>query len=154
MRALGLALASTLAIATTGAAQNVDASDPERIASILQQMGYRAALLSDVYGDPMIATSAAGGDIQIYFYECMENRDCKAIQFSAGFDLEAPIPASKINEWNREYRYGQAFVDEEGDPFVHYTLNLRGGGVSVGNLENSVKIYETVLNDFKAFIDW
>lgn len=149
------AIAATAVLATAPAqAQMVDATAPGVLADLLRQEGYAATLETDSAGDPLINSSSQGVNWKIWFYGCdSDGRYCKEIQFSVGFDKSSPISASRINEWNREKRFGKAYVDEEGDPFLEHNITLQGG-VSRSNFIAAFEKWDLALGQYLTFIDW
>lgn len=129
----------------------VDATNAPRVAEVIQSMGYRAQMDTDGVGDPMIQSSATGSRFVIYFYGCTDNKDCKAIQFAAGFALEDGIAPELINSWNKDNRYGKAYIDAENDPIIEMDVNLEGG-VSTSNMKRQMSLWEITLGEFKAHI--
>lgn len=152
---LGLALSSVLGVSAGAQSDdNVLASDPARIAGLLQDAGYRAQLTNDSDGDPMIKSAAAGSDFTIFFFNCTDGKNCKTIQFFAGFDKAQPMEVDVVNRWNREKRFGKAYLDDEGDPLLEMDLNLDFGGISLNNFRDNLKVWESLLAEFKTAIDW
>lgn len=135
-------------------AQSLQASDPAGIAAVVQDMGYRASTEVDGKGDPIIRSSAAGVNFSIRFFGCTDNRDCQSIQLSTGFNLSNPTTAAAMNEWNREWRYGSAWIDDEGDPYLQYDINMGGGGLSADHFKNVLVLWESLLGDFQGHINW
>jgi hypothetical protein len=119
----------------------------------LQKGGYKAELTKDDGGDPMINSAAEGQTFKIYFYDCDEAKRCKALQFSAGFDLKTPLKYEKINEWNRKNRYLKAYLDDDGDPYVQYDVNVNAGR-TVAGLDDDFGVWTGMIDDFTTFIDW
>ncbi|SNY57659.1 Putative sensory transduction regulator [Pseudooceanicola antarcticus] len=131
----------------------VSAREPAGLVSLLQDLGYRAELDVDSAGDPIIHTSAAGVGFSLYFYGCLDNRDCDSLMFSAGFDRDQPMTPAQINEWNRKTVVAGAYVDDEGDPFLESYM-LTGNGIPASVFEGAMDEWEYVLGDFLDFIDW
>lgn len=154
--ALGLIVAiSGGSLGAGGAlAQSVSAAWPESLVSALQDAGYRARLTRDGHGDPKIESAVAGADFEIFFYGCdMSGAACTDVQFIAGFDLAAGISVQAANSWNREKLMGEAYVDEEGDPFIEYFLPGLDG-MSRHSFNAILDRWETALSEFTAYIDW
>ncbi|MCB1492345.1 MAG: YbjN domain-containing protein [Rhodobiaceae bacterium] len=131
----------------------IEASDPARIAQILQDFGYRALLEKDSQGDPVIRTTFSQVNSSIFFYSCTDGADCKVIQFAAGFDLKDGISLSKLNDWNRNKLFGAAYRDDEDDPWLKMTVNLEGG-VTPQNLRHTIEWWQVIIDDFKEHIDF
>lgn len=131
----------------------VDASNPQAVADLLQQAGYRAAVGVDNVGDPKIDSSAAAVDFSIYFYGCENARNCQSVQFSSGYDLEKGTSFQAMNDWNAAQRFGYAYLDSDSDPFVSMDVNM-AFGISPDNFRDSLALWEQVLSDFHTHIDW
>ena len=147
---LGAAAASLLGL---GAAQAQVVGDPDVVMTLLQDYGLKVTKDTDKVGDPLLSTRIEGTNFDVYFYSCDEG-PCQSIQFSAGFDLENPMSAGKINEWNRDKRFGKAYLDDDGDPYIEYDINLDFDGVGAKNFDDTIDLWRVVLADFRDFIDW
>ncbi|WP_232793370.1 YbjN domain-containing protein [Caulobacter hibisci] len=147
-----VALAPLAASAAPVVLHNDGLTGPE-VAKWLQDAGYKAELTTDKSGDPLVKSAAEGVAFSIYFYDCEAKPRCKAIQFSAGFDLKAPLTAAKINEWNRNHRYLKAYIDDEGDPHIEYDVNVNAGRTQAG-LDDDFAVWTSMIGDFTTFIDW
>lgn len=147
---LGAAAASLLGL---GAAQAQVVGDPDVIMNLLQDYGLKVTKGTDNVGDPLLSTRIEGTNFDIYFYSC-DDGPCQSIQFSAGFDLDNPMSAGKINEWNRDKRFGKAYLDDDGDPHIEYDVNVDLDGVGAKNFDDTIDLWRVVLADFRDFIDW
>ncbi len=152
--AAAMALMATAFSVTGASAQtiNSDGMTGPEVAAWLTKGGYKAALGKDDSGDPMIDSAAEGYSFKVYFYDCKDAR-CKALQFSAGFDLKTPTTASHINTWNRKNRYLKAYIDDDGDPYVQYDVNLNAGRTFSG-LDDDYGVWTGMIGDFAKFINW
>ncbi|NEX91651.1 YbjN domain-containing protein [Caulobacter sp. 17J65-9] len=150
----GLAVAAAVFAAGTASAATIHdggMTGPE-VAAWLKDKGYRAELSKDDAGDPMIDSAAEGINFKVYFYDC-EGPRCKAIQFSAGFDLKNGLSLAKANEWNRKNRYLKVYLDDDSDPYVQYDVNVNAGRTMSG-LDDDFSVWTGMLGDFAEFIDW
>ena len=151
---LGLALAAVDAAAgpaAAGAEETIDATDPERILAVARSYG-EAGLTTDDLGDPLIEGRINEKDYRLFFYGCSENRDCKTLMFSAdweGGDLTDEMMAG----WNREKRFGKAYLGEDGNATVEMSVNLHGGVTRV-NLDDTVDWWRLVLEEFADYFDF
>jgi hypothetical protein len=152
LKALSLLLA--LAITSPALAAPVVAENPQAIADLLNDLGYRAKLTKDGVGDPKIESAAAGVNFAIYFYGCTDGKGCTSIQFAQGFDMDSAMNMSLVNDWNAKQRYGEVYLDVEGDPFLEMDINLAGGGISEDGFRDSLDSWERLLADFQQHIDW
>jgi Putative bacterial sensory transduction regulator len=132
-------------------AQLIDATDPERVVSVIQALGYRAALSTDAAGDPLIESSAGGAEFSIYFYGCDAGASCRFLLFKVGYDTPEPVSANLVNEWNAQALFGRAFVDAEGRPWLEMPVNLYGG-VSSEGFADTFDWWELILGQFEEAI--
>lgn len=146
-----LLVAALAALPATAPAQVL--GDPEVMGLLMQEHGLPVSHATHPDGTPELHSRVDGLQFRILFYAC-DPRPCETIQFTTGFDLERRMPAARINDWNRERRFGKAFVDAEGDPFVEMDVNMYGDGVGRRNFEDTLDIWRQVLNDFRGYIDW
>ncbi|MCB1472325.1 MAG: YbjN domain-containing protein [Rhodobiaceae bacterium] len=133
------------------AAQIVDATNPEMLVTIFQDLGYRARLTTDSQDDPLIEVKVSGVDTSVFFYGCTENKDCGQIQFRAAFNMNGKGSPAEMQAWNKDRLFGVAFLDSEFDPVIELAVNLRGG-VSRDNLADTVDWWDVVLSQFKEHI--
>ncbi|MEQ9401207.1 MAG: YbjN domain-containing protein [Longimicrobiales bacterium] len=134
--------------------QTVAAAEPETVVSALRSAGYRAEVTTDSHGDPMIRSASGGTNWSLYFYGCRDNRDCRSVQFAVSFDKAEALDADNMNDWNRRIRFGQASVDDEGDPRLSLDLNLAEGGISRALFIDNVELWDRTLSRFLDHIDW
>jgi hypothetical protein len=153
-----IALAAAAAMTWTAGAAHAQAihkdgmTGPE-VAAWLQKAGYKADLSKDDGGDPLIDSAADGHNFKIYFYDCDAAKRCKALQFSAGFDLKQGLTLAKANEWNRKNRYLKVYLDDDGDPYVQYDVNVNAGRTIAG-LDDDFGVWTGMIGNFTTFIDW
>ena len=125
----------------------VSANSPALIRDIAQ--GYGSATLDKgADGDPEITGRINGTKYGVYFYGCTKGKNCDSIQFSAGWGGGSRISLNALNEWNKNKRYGQAYLDKDGDPAIKYTVNL-DYGVTRGNLDDTFNIWTIILKQFR-----
>lgn len=117
-----MALASMAWASPAWAEEGRGISGPEVVA-ILQAQGYRAKLGVDEEGDPKIETGMNGVNATVFFYDCDEGR-CGALQFRCGVDLEQGSSLEVVNRFNRKYRYANAWLDDEQDPFLEFDFEV------------------------------
>ncbi len=133
------------AAAAGAAGAIVPDADPDAILA-LAKAGGDARLVADEYGDPLIEAIAGKHPYTVAFFDCSQNRDCQSVMFRAGFRASGQS-AGQMADWNREQRFGKAYLDEVGNPVVEFNVNL-AGGVTRANLANSVDRWQAVLAGF------
>ena len=154
MRALFIAVLLTAwsGAVSSSYAQNVDASDPQQIASILQELGFRAKLETTSNNTPRIESSSGGKFFYIYFVGCKDGANCKAINFSTYWIFEKKVAIETVNAWNLEKFVGKAFLDKDGDVFLQFFVNLDKGGVERKNFEDTIEWWQLALGQFGKYI--
>ena len=141
-------LAATLAAPGAHAGEVIDATDPAGVLLIVRNFG-DAELTKDGMGDPLIEGRIDGKEYALYFYDCKENGDCKSLMFSATREVE-DLTDEKMAEWNREKRFGKAYIDEDDRAAVEMNVNLHGG-VTQDNLNDTLDWWRLVLAEFSDY---
>lgn len=127
----------------------LDATMPYTILSIAKQYG-PASIGKDGEGDPIIRGTIKDTKYIIYFYGCVDGKDCDDILFYAGWERRKDNISRtllEINKWNADTRYGKGYLDEEGDPCLEMVVNI-DYGVSRKNLEDSFNWWEKATTSF------
>ena len=137
----------------SASSQMIDASDPFSIVGLIQQEGYQAKLESNESGDPKISGRLDSLNWNMIFYSCQDNRNCASVQLVSAFDLPDGMSMERVNEFNRNLRWADVDLDEEGDPFLRMDINL-AFGVSEDNFKDSFDWWRIMLAEFATFIDW
>ena len=148
-------VASLLVLAplSTNAQELVFAEDPQIIAALVEDNGFPAEITVDNVGDPMILSAAHGYDFQILFYDCIDNIDCQALQFSASFDMVNGMSLTRAHDFNKERRWAKIYLNDENDPIVEMDYNLRGG-VSADNFNDTLDWWQLMMGEFISYIDF
>ena len=145
-------LAAALALLPAAAPAQVT-GDPEVIGLLMMDQGLEVAADRHPDGTPELHSRMDGLRFRVLFYAC-DPPPCETIQFTAGFDLPRPMALARINDWNRERRFGKAFLDDEGDPFVEMDVNLYGEGIGRRTFLDTLDLWQQVLSDFRDHIGW
>ncbi|MER5170962.1 YbjN domain-containing protein [Thioclava sp. GXIMD2076] len=153
---VSLAMLAGLAAPLTAspALANTVTATPAAILAAMRADGLQAQQETDDYGAPMLVSQLNGTHFSVYFYGCKSGAQCQNIQFSTGYDLDRPLDARRINDWNRDNRFGRAYLDDDGDPFIEMDINMAGNGVTQQNFSTSLGLWQTVTRDFEHFIGW
>ncbi|MGR3542364.1 MAG: YbjN domain-containing protein [Hasllibacter sp.] len=148
--ALFLALLSAPA-----AAQQVTPQVPEAFLDALGRAGLTGVIEKDAHGFPSIRTEASDSVFHVYFYDCDDRkRDCRSIQFASGWTIENPPSLEQVNAWNRQNRWADAWLDDEGMPRLEMDVNMDGGGIPQDNLNDTVTIWIDMLSNYEDMIGW
>ncbi len=156
MRNLATAIASAMALSVCASAQTddeaatalLDGSDPSRIADLINGMGYNA-VLDDGSGN--IRVTVSGLETSLFLDHCVENETCGVAVFTVGFDLSEGIEPARIAEWNATNLFGQAYLDENNDPFIDMAVNLNYG-VSEANFRDTMGWWDAVVTRYAAYV--
>lgn len=125
----------------------IDASDPNRIAQVIQANGFQANVERDSRGDPLIRSSSEGVTFAIYFYGCRENANCRSIQYATSFRMSKPPTLEAINRFNQTRTLGEASITTAGMPRLSYFMTLEGG-VTEQNFLYAFRLWRSVLSAF------
>lgn len=150
---LGAAVAAAILVAGTALGETLDATDPAKLVSVIQSLGYRATLDRDNVGDPLIRSSAGGTEFAIYFYGCSGGAACKSLLFKVGYDLIEGTTLEAMNEWNKTALFGRAYMDEENEPWLEMSVTL-DGGITRENFADVYDWWDVILADFEKHIDF
>jgi hypothetical protein len=150
MSALLAAAAATPALAQpTVLPGMVDATNPELIRELAAEHG-GATLEETGTDDPVIRGDTGGVPYTIYFHTCTEHAACEDIRFYSVF-IGNKQAFEVVNSWNRDKRYGKAYLNGDLDAVLEMDVNLLGG-VRRGNLQASFDIWVRVLDSFAVEI--
>jgi hypothetical protein len=152
--AFALGCAAALGFAAPAAAADVQAQDPQSVVGALQQAGYRAQLDQDDTGDPLIRSAASGSDFLIFFYNCTDNADCRTIQFYAGYSEPSGATVETMNVWNRENRFGRAYLGDDGIARIEMDVDLDDGGLSQALFEDNLEFWLAVMANFEEYVGY
>ena len=142
----GLAFASVAPVA----AQTIDGSAVNDILALARSYG-EASLETQGNGQPRIAGKAGEVPYQVFFLNC-DSGTCEDLNFYAGFAGIKPTMDS-LNAWNRDKRFGRAYLDGDLDAVIEYDINLEYG-VSPDNLNAAFGVWSLVLGEFAGYVGY
>ncbi|QMV01619.1 YbjN domain-containing protein [Devosia sp. D6-9] len=154
LKALILGATLTLGTACSAFAAGSDLIDGNDVNAILElARGYgETKLEKQDNGDPKIKGDLDGITYAIYFMNCTDNKDCEDLNFYAGF-LDLKPEMDVINSWNRDKRFGKAYLDSDGDAVVEMDLNLEHG-ISSDNLDADISVWSLVVEQYAEHIGY
>ena len=151
LRQLIIGAAFAAASAATAQAQSiVDGNNVEEILNLAR--GYGSANMGEPTseGNPTISGRIDGVSYQVFFMNCTDGANCEDINFYAGFlDLKPTLDV--INAWNRDKRFGKAYLDSDLDAVIEWDVNLEHG-VTRENLDAAVGIWQLILDQYTTYI--
>jgi hypothetical protein len=136
----------------------IDAVTGKEFAALMAEFGYDVKLEKDDEGDPYLVSSKGETSFVVIFYGCDKNKDtfkrvCGDVQFRSSYEAPEAASLSRMNKWNTDFRFGKAYVDDDGDPTIEMVLNM-SGGVTASYVRNILKWWSIVLRDFEDHIGW
>ena len=152
MRSILLA-AALVAMAVPAAAQDlVDGSKVDDIVTLAR--GYGAAELEDQPGGaPRIAGNIKGVPYYVFFMNCgSDGTACEDLNFYSAFAGVKPT-MDALNAWNRDKRFGNAYLDADLDAAIEFDVNLEHG-VSRDNLDAAFSLWSVLLGEYTAYVGY
>jgi hypothetical protein len=149
-----LVVALAAALAVTGAPASaqtlIDGSSVDEIANIAR--GYGSVSLGTASsGAPRISGKIDGISYHLFLRNCSESHtDCEDLNFYAGF-LDNKQPLDAINAWNRDKRFGRAYLDADLDAVIEFDVNVEYG-ISRENLDSSFAVWSLILKQYADHI--
>jgi len=145
------ALAAVATVSTVpAAAETINARDPEVIAELLRKEGYQAKVDPKKEGeDPVITSAASGSTFGVYFYNCEKGKNCQSVQFYAGFQ-KPKMDLKRVNDWNRDKRFGRAYIDKDGDAAIEMDVNIEPGGMPRELFADNLNIWSDLIGEFRT----
>lgn len=129
----------------------IDGSQVDEILNIAR--GYGAATLDQrSNGDPMITGKIEGVSYQVFFMNCTDNANCEDLNFYAGF-IDNKQTLDVINAWNRDKRFGKAYLDSDLDAVIEWDVNLEHG-VTPQNLDANFSLWAAILDQYTTYIGY
>jgi hypothetical protein len=147
-----LGAVASLGVSTTAQAQMVQPQKPATVVSAMQDAGYKAELTTDGGGDPMIRSSSGGTNFTVFFYGCTSNEDCRTLQFYVGFSEPDNASLREMNDWNRDNRFGRAYLADDGSARVEMDVDMDDGGVSRALFQDNLEFWDVILAKFEDYV--
>ena len=143
---IAAALLGPAALAAEGCpAAHVCASAPQTVVAALQAQGYKAQLGSNEQTNSPLITSAANGyNFTVHFFGCKEGRNCTSLSFVTVFENDGTNTPELANLWNRDNRFSQMAVNDNGSLAFTYDVTTVGG-LNQANFADVVDWWQTML---------
>lgn len=125
-------------------------SAPE-VAAALHTAGYPADTTAQVSGSPLVRSSTGKLMFFVHFFQCDAQLRCASIQFTAELHHKTVAPAT-IAAWNRERRFGRAFLDNRGTAWIAMDVDT-SHGVTTEALAANIARWISVISSFETFAD-
>lgn len=127
---------------------------PEELTAILSQADLESSITSGTMGEPLILVQQGELKFLIRGVDCITGPEtrCSKIQFRASIGLDDYPSAAWMNEFNRKWIFGKAYVGADGIAHVEYPLNL-SSGITEANLLNNFILWSIILDNFIEHLD-
>jgi len=119
------------------------------LAAALKAAGYPADITNDRMVDPLIRSSTGKMVFEVNFFQCGKELRCTSFQFTAPLHRKAMTP-SAIAIWNRDRRFGRAFLDFRGTPWISMDVEATHG-MTTEALGANIERWVGVLSAFEVF---
>lgn len=160
MRSIRLAAAAALSLGA-GAAHAEDrdpcapdmvcASSVDSVMAAAKAAGYAPKLEKDKDGTPYIEIDS-GYHFDIFFYGCVEGRNCDSLRFEVSFGKEAGVDIALANKWNDSKRFLQMAVKDDGTLLAAYDV-ATVGGLNKKNFADVLGWWDTLLVELSEFFE-
>jgi crotonobetainyl-CoA:carnitine CoA-transferase CaiB-like acyl-CoA transferase len=138
----------------TGGRTILDSADPETMANALERAGYEVDITEAKDGDPRIESTDDDKPFAVNFYDCNDQHErCGYVQITQGWNLKKGIELEKIDSWNADNVWGQAYRDDEKDPWLALVINFKGG-VTPEYVDDMLEWWAVIVDDFEEHIGW
>ncbi|MCI2399759.1 YbjN domain-containing protein [Aliiroseovarius subalbicans] len=143
-----------LSVGATAQAGQVLASNPQSIMDFFFEQGIPAQLGTDSYNDPMIDYRYEGEAYSLFFYGCTDGARCDSVQFKTGHRVGGKVTLDSVNAWNAEYRFGDAYLTDNGDTNLTYDILTGAEGLSTADFSEVFGQWISMVEDFEDHIGW
>jgi hypothetical protein len=126
-------------------------SGPEAL-QVLKDLELSPEYGHDSQGDPQIMFQQNGLHCRMNFYDCRKGR-CSSLQVEVALDLDNGTTLRVMNEYNKTYRYGRMYLDEEMDPFLQFDFELPDSQVEA-YLVSQLETFGNLLEHFTEAVGY
>ncbi|HVY21355.1 MAG TPA: YbjN domain-containing protein [Bauldia sp.] len=138
----------------TGGRTILDEAEPDAVLNALERAGYEAEITKAKDGDPKIESTDDDSPFAVNFYDCNDKHEqCAYVQITQGWNLKKGLDLAKIDSWNADNVWGQAYRDDEKDPWLALVINFKGG-VTPEYVDDMVEWWSVIVDDFEKHIGW
>lgn len=109
----------------------------QEMANILAGEGYRAEIDNE---------TACSFKIQGYNAQIILFNEGEAIQFHASW-VNSDATLEGLNDWNQNYRFARAYLDDKDNPHMEVDLDL-AGGVTMERIKDFIKTCQDLIVSF------
>ena len=150
LSALGLSAPAFAEDAKPCGAGLICASNPQTVMAALEKAGLKPKLSKDGEGDPMIESDESSYHFDVYFYGCVEHKNCDSLRFETLFEKAPENTPALADKWNSKKRFLQASVRNDQQFAVAYDVATIGG-LNAANFADVIDWWNSQLNELATF---
>jgi hypothetical protein len=124
------------------------------IQRLLLLAGVESVISQDQAGNPLVFAQSGETKFVVRTFDCQAagaDTNCRRLQYRAGFELPTPPSRDSMNDFNRTWVFGKAYVTENGLAAIEYPVNLTLG-VTEANLVHNFVLWVAILEEFITHI--
>jgi hypothetical protein len=121
----------------------------EEVVAVLKDQGLTGKITDGQDGNRRVDSLFEGTKFGVYFFDCDRSR-CASIQFSAGFSKKGVAP-QRILDWNRDKRFGRAYLDKVADPWIEMDMDVEHGATTEA-IANDLERWKAIIQEFRTYI--
>ncbi|TNE57347.1 MAG: YbjN domain-containing protein [Alphaproteobacteria bacterium] len=131
--------------------QDISANE---ISQILDKADITNSVTTGKEGEPMVLVEQGDLKFLIRGIDCNAGSDakCSKIQFRGSIKMKEYPSSAWMNEFNRKWIFGKAYVSPDGIAHVEYPINLQEG-ITEANLLNNFILWGIILDTFIEHLD-
>ena len=122
------------------------------VASWLQSGDFAASVESTTDGSHRVSSGSDGMTWHVYMFDCSNGDRCGSMQFYMGVENNGSLTKEHMNDWNRDSRWGRAYISESGKSWVEMDVDLSPGG-SYEMLNDELATWRVVVKRYMKFIN-
>lgn len=151
LAAAAMLLAQLAAVQSSAGQELIDGGKVDEIVAIAR--GYGSATLEEQPGGaPRIAGSIGGIPYYVFFMNCPADGPCEDLNLYAAFAGIKPT-MDALNAWNRDKRFGNAYLDADLDAAIEFDINLEHG-VARDNLDAAFSLWALLLDQYTDYVGY
>ena len=127
----------------------VCASDPATVKAAMEKAGLKVTQSTDDGGDPMLSANN-GYDFDVYFYDCVDHKQCDALRFEVVFKQDGTNTVDLANKWNASKRFLQMSLIKDGKLRAAYDVATIGG-INQANFADILDWWQSMSNELDKF---
>ena len=125
----------------------ITGQDVDRVVELASAYGPATRRFDDAEDGPWIRAEMEDVIYTISFLNCTAGENCTSVQLRAWWESGGAHTLEQMNAWNRDRRFGTAYLDADQNATVEFDINL-AGGVTAANFDDTLQWWQVVLRGF------